>query len=110
MIGEGLPEQNGTMRYDFVHSGIVWPHPNSGVGHGATVIPINYVTDSMLSCQPRDRALDNWALSLGMKSNHAGGINVVFGDGSVHFISQNIDHRLYNQLGCRHDGAVVTLP
>ena len=31
-------------------------------------------------------------------------------DGSVHFFSETIDYRLYNELGTRAGGEVVTLP
>ena len=34
------------------------------------------------------------------------GVNFVFADGSVHFISQVIDHRTYQLLGCRNDGQI----
>ena len=32
------------------------------------------------------------------------------GDGSVHFISESIDYRLYNELGTRAGNEVVSLP
>ena len=48
--------------------------------------------------------LNNWNVSFGFKSNHGGGVNFVFGDGSVHFISQDINHQTYQYLGCRNDG------
>jgi hypothetical protein len=31
-------------------------------------------------------------------------------DGSIPFVSQNIDMRVYQYLGCRHDGMAVTMP
>ena len=52
----------------------------------------------------------NWGVTWGFKSNHSGGANFVFVDGSVHFINQSIDTRTYNLLGCRNDGQVFSLP
>jgi hypothetical protein len=46
----------------------------------------------------------------GFKSLHPGGAMFILGDGSVHFIAASIDYRLYNELGSRAGGEVVTLP
>jgi prepilin-type N-terminal cleavage/methylation domain-containing protein/prepilin-type processing-associated H-X9-DG protein len=40
-------------------------------------------------------------------SAHAGGINAVFADGSVTFISYDIDLETFNRLGNRQDGEVI---
>ncbi len=34
-------------------------------------------------------------------SNHTGGVHFLFGDGRVRFVSENIDHRLYQSLATR---------
>jgi len=52
----------------------------------------------------------NHALACGYKSLHPGGSNFVMGDGSVQFIKSEIDYRLYNALGSREYGDIVTLP
>ena len=41
-------------------------------------------------------------------SYHAGGVNVCFADGSVHFISDSIDFATWQALGTRGGGEVVT--
>jgi len=46
----------------------------------------------------------------GLKSRHRGGAQFVMGDGSVHFVSDWIDYKLYNQLGTRAGGEPVALP
>jgi prepilin-type N-terminal cleavage/methylation domain-containing protein len=48
--------------------------------------------------------------SCGFKSLHTGGAQFVMGDGSVHFVSESIDYRLYNELGSRNGGETVTVP
>ena len=49
-----------------------------------------------------------WYYNCGFQSSHSGGANFVMGDGSVHFISQNIDYEVYNGLGTRSGGEVTT--
>jgi len=44
----------------------------------------------------------------GLGSYHPGGINVALGDGSVRFISDNIDPATFRQLGNRSDGKLLT--
>ena len=39
-------------------------------------------------------------------SAHSGGVNSLFGDGSVQFISFDVNQEVFNRLGHRHDGEV----
>ncbi|QDT66515.1 DUF1559 domain-containing protein [Calycomorphotria hydatis] len=48
-----------------------------------------------------------WATSQGFKSIHSGGCQFTLCDGSVRFISENINMVTYQQLGDRRDGQVV---
>jgi prepilin-type N-terminal cleavage/methylation domain-containing protein/prepilin-type processing-associated H-X9-DG protein len=41
-------------------------------------------------------------------SNHAGGVNVLFGDGSVHFIKDSINQATWWALGTRAGGEVIS--
>ena len=43
----------------------------------------------------------------GFKSRHPGGAQVLFCDGSVHFLPENINHDTYQRLGDRRDGRAV---
>jgi prepilin-type N-terminal cleavage/methylation domain-containing protein len=45
-----------------------------------------------------------------LKSGHAGGVNVVLGDGSVHFLSQNTDLVTLQNLADRADGFAFPSP
>lgn len=44
---------------------------------------------------------------MGFKSLHTGGAQFLLCDGSVRFLSQNIDHNTYQMLGDRWDGFVL---
>jgi prepilin-type N-terminal cleavage/methylation domain-containing protein/prepilin-type processing-associated H-X9-DG protein len=43
-------------------------------------------------------------------SNHSGGVNALFGDGSVHFLTDSTDLFTLANLATRDDGNVLTLP
>lgn len=43
-------------------------------------------------------------------SQHTGGAQFLFGDGTVRFLSENIDVTTYEALGGRNDGLVVAVP
>jgi prepilin-type processing-associated H-X9-DG protein len=123
-IGETLPEQCEFMRSTGIVGGLGWAGGNQ-IAQGQTIQPINWKIDRInpfpgfVSCGcdattnpsgDRARCIMNWAVTWGFKSNHPGGVNLALVDGSVHFISQNIDMRTYQYLGCRHDGQAVSLP
>jgi prepilin-type N-terminal cleavage/methylation domain-containing protein/prepilin-type processing-associated H-X9-DG protein len=99
-IGESLPAQ-----HDHLMSNAWW-HFNAGAAHCTTIIPINYRSDAV-DCSAPDRFRGNWNVSWGFKSNHSGGTNFLFGDGSVRYVSETIDHRTYQLLGCRNDGQAI---
>jgi prepilin-type N-terminal cleavage/methylation domain-containing protein/prepilin-type processing-associated H-X9-DG protein len=40
-------------------------------------------------------------------SAHSGGMNALYGDGSVDFISYEVDRENFNRMGHRHDGEVI---
>jgi prepilin-type N-terminal cleavage/methylation domain-containing protein/prepilin-type processing-associated H-X9-DG protein len=77
-------------------------------------IPINYQiisADLQSGCSPDPKhAMLNLGVSSGYKSQHPGGANFAFLDGSVHFIAQNIDQITLIQLAVRNDGEVITNP
>jgi prepilin-type N-terminal cleavage/methylation domain-containing protein/prepilin-type processing-associated H-X9-DG protein len=110
LIGETLGRQNVYIQaWSTATTGPNWGWFDAGASVGDTIIPINYVTDDTTfnGCPNPSRNAWNLALSWGFKSNHTGGANFVFGDGSVHFLSQTIDHKAYQLLGCRNDGQPI---
>jgi prepilin-type N-terminal cleavage/methylation domain-containing protein len=112
MLGETLPEC-----HDHFWSGH-WTHYNGGNAHVGTIVPMNYDTcDPGGSwCQPSNPTKTvlnvkyNWNTSWGFKSHHINGCNFCYVDGSVHFVSQAIEHRTYQLLGCRNDGQTANYP
>jgi prepilin-type processing-associated H-X9-DG protein len=86
-----------------------WFGPGTWVGspnnhyHGPTMVmgeatnPINYNFDAS-SVRPQ---------STGFGSLHTGGCHFLFGDGSVHFLSENIDIQSFRKLSRIADGAVI---
>jgi prepilin-type processing-associated H-X9-DG protein len=78
-----------------------------------TAPPINYdscrQTDPVFP-QPSDAGCEsnfNYNTSAGFKSKHPGGANFTLADGSVPFVTENIDYRNYQRLGDRRDGESV---
>jgi prepilin-type processing-associated H-X9-DG protein len=114
MLGEAIPKWNGflTEHYQEGNPALYggWAAADGGNNIASTIVPINYPTASTVHCDPKETFYNNWNTTFSFKSNHTGGTNFVFADGSVHFISQTIDTRTYNLLGCRNDGQVVSLP
>jgi prepilin-type processing-associated H-X9-DG protein len=51
-----------------------------------------------------------WNSEVGFKSLHPGGAQFLFGDGSVHFLSETVDMKVYNYLGDKNDKTAVAIP
>jgi prepilin-type N-terminal cleavage/methylation domain-containing protein/prepilin-type processing-associated H-X9-DG protein len=85
-------------------------------GETTALIPLNYycktydIDNCQCACPDPPTNSWNWRVCAGYKSRHSGGVNFAFADGSVHFISQNIDLLTMIKLSERSDGGVVTLP
>ncbi len=45
---------------------------------------------------------DNWFEVRGFRSRHPGGVNFAMVDGSVHFMNEGVDHKLYRGLSTRN--------
>jgi prepilin-type N-terminal cleavage/methylation domain-containing protein/prepilin-type processing-associated H-X9-DG protein len=110
LLGETLPGQNGWMIHQDTWRVGGWAYWDSAQLLD-TITPINYYSGDLtfpcngnLQASMHDAYNEN--LSLGAKSKHPGGANFCLVDGSVRFISQDIDPKTYNLLGCRRDGMV----
>src|SRR5262245_59941894 len=109
LVGEVLPSCN-----DHASAGM-WQTNGMGDAHSSTIVPINttntctYTTGIKWGQVPNTLCTDganlNW--SWGFRSMHTGGAQFVFADGSVHFLSQNINMQSYQRLGGKGDGLPV---
>jgi prepilin-type N-terminal cleavage/methylation domain-containing protein/prepilin-type processing-associated H-X9-DG protein len=105
LVGESLPKHHDHLQQN------CWWGANCGAAHVSTIIPINTPSAAAnLNCPAKQYIPSNWDTSWAFRSNHPGGANFLFGDGSVRFIRDSIDQHTYQLLGCRNDGQAVQLP
>jgi prepilin-type N-terminal cleavage/methylation domain-containing protein/prepilin-type processing-associated H-X9-DG protein len=93
LAGETIPKHctyNGAYNQNFPMAG--------------TQIPINTMLET------KDGVDSEWWRGCGFKSKHNGGANFVMADGSVHFIGDTIDYKLFNEMGTRSGGEAISLP
>lgn len=102
MIGEIRPLcDNDFSAQGWVYSDALWM---------STTPPLNWANcpgDLGYGSTPCKASSGNWNTSMGFKSKHVGGVHFAMGDGTVRFISENINHATYQKLGDRHDNQVV---
>ena len=86
--------------------------PGDCVWNGAfdTNFPCNPTTIPLNTFTSDNGVAANWYYHCGFKSKHPGGASFAMGDGSVHFLSELIDYRLYNNLGTRAGGESIEFP
>ncbi len=104
----------GEVRID-CNSGIWkgWSHTGSEQGRITMLVPINHdschdATFTALPGMPYEDGCyrrDAGGPARGFHSRHPGGANFLFGDGSVHFLSETMDEYLYCYLGDMNAGA-----
>ena len=98
-MGEILPPYSDHQRNGWLHFNSLW---------ATTTSPLNfreingYQMPAIYSgpCSSWNRHSVTW----GFRSEHPGGVQFVFCDGSTHFLPDSIDYETYNRLGCRRDG------
>ena len=104
-MGEFHPIDSDHSHRGWMHFNDLWyatvgpiNHPVYGIGEeGWNQLTINGV---YLPCSH----WGNWSTSQGYASNHKGGAQFVFVDGSVQFLADSIDYMTYQRLGDRRDG------
>ncbi len=82
--------------------GDVFASANIGLGATLGMQDIGFGTTGGINSQDPDMARQ------GVSSNHSGGVNIVLGDASTHFMSDNTSDLTFNQLVHIRDGNVVT--
>ena len=104
-VGETLPDCSD-------HDTGWWLYNGHGNTHASTAVKINDFTTCRLKggkpdLFPACTAQSNWNIAHGFRSRHVGGAQFLLADGSVRFLSENINHGTYQSLGGRADGNVV---
>ena len=112
LTGENSPSYNGALAW-----------VNGDGTYASTVVPLNwftYLKDNqvdtdgstcsfgLLNSLSGPHCFRNQTYNYGFKSKHPGGANFGFADGSVKFLKQSINPRVYNALGSRAGGEVVS--
>ena len=125
--GSRGPNNNSVGMFGRFPSGFAFAHVHDGLSNtlmlGETVpsqcvyigaysvnFPIAGTTIPMNTFEVCDKAGGIHYRACGFKSFHPGGVQFVMGDGSVHFFSDSLDYRLYNELGTRAGEESVSLP
>ena len=98
-MGEIMPNQSSSHRNGWLHFNSLWT---------ATAGPINYPIRGIgMVGHPGAKDCNHYAnhqTSNAFRSNHKGGAQFVFADGSVHLLPETIDYMTYQRLGDRRDG------
>jgi prepilin-type N-terminal cleavage/methylation domain-containing protein/prepilin-type processing-associated H-X9-DG protein len=90
LAGEDIPSLNAHC---------TWPYANGSLGTCA--IPPNIMTPSA------GDIYTGWPYLYSFRSRHAGGLQFVFADGSVHFIAQSIALTTYRALATTNGGEAI---
>lgn len=90
-FGETLPACS-------VHARQGWSSANNMQGFATTTIPINFDTCNEFDANGCRRPC-NWNAESGFKSKHAGGSHFLRGDGSVDFLTESVNLRVFQNLG-----------
>jgi prepilin-type N-terminal cleavage/methylation domain-containing protein/prepilin-type processing-associated H-X9-DG protein len=91
MLGEDVPQHND-------HSAAFYSNGSWASCHA----PLNFFPEPPT---PKD-----WPNVISFRSRHSGGATFCLADGSVHFVSDSIDHRLYRSLSTKNGGEIAQLP
>ena len=98
-IGEILPHKASHQRWGWMYFDSLWT---------ATAGPINYPIRGIGDPgHPGAKDCSHWynfVTCQGFRSQHKGGAQFVFADGSVHLLGETIDYMIYQRLGDRRDG------
>ena len=102
-VGETRPTCSSAVRNG-------WFLTDNGSGSASTGIPINWDTCQQTATATEENNCNvscNNNTTLGFKSAHRGGCHILFGDGRVAFMSENVDMWTYAKLGAKADGGVI---
>ncbi len=100
LAGEVIPYCEGHANGGWLHFNAPWVSTTAPINW-----PINCVGKPPVQViSPNCHGTGVHSMAMGFRSNHEGGAHVVLGDGSVRFLSENIDYLNLQRLGDRRDG------
>ena len=102
-VGEMLPHKGDHFKNGWMHHNSIWSMTTGPVNYPVYGLGEQGFNQNNAQFPPCSN-WRNWATSQGFKSQHKGGAQFVLVDGSVQFLSENIDYVTYNRLGDRRDG------
>ena len=87
-----------------------WGWKGEWWGYGGTTIYSHTQTPNRTNCQYQDQQEDSRGTVTGIaaSSNHPGGVNVLFMDGSVHFIKSSVNYQSWYAIATPNYGEVVS--
>ena len=102
LVGETIPGQAADSNF-YHHNGCTF----------GTTVPINWKTEGVVCADGRTFGSADWKCrfsyaSKGAKSNHPGGANFLFADGSVKFLKDSTALPVYCALGSRKGGEAIS--
>lgn len=101
----GLPA--GTVASDNVYSGSVWSGSHSGTLRFNSYSHV--LTPNNITCIDQGGSpVGDYSDAITATSNHSGGVNAGFCDGSVHFIKDSVNVQTWWALGSRGNGEVIS--
>jgi len=102
LMGEIRPNCGDHTVNGWLHFNSVWVATSGPINY-----PISCYGEPAVPNATACNAVNAWNTSQAFKSKHVGGAHFVLGDGTVRFISENINYVTYQALGDRRDGTVV---
>ncbi len=77
---------------------------------GPASLVLGHVGQTMPSGATMHHPPNTTNMIVNFSSAHTGGMHFLMADGSVHFLSENVDYNTFRWLGQRADGEVLTVP
>ncbi len=107
LLGETLIEQSYHTLENHLITKKYWAGFDGGLAHAGTMPSINWPVVPGSTCgQGPQFSPRNLHVTMGFESKHPGGVNFAMVDGSVTFITEDIDFRAYQLMGTKDDGLV----
>ena len=107
----GMPAVDANSTWYAAIPGLMRPAGMMGMTEASGQLILGHVgQDAMMGMMAMQHTPNTTNHIVNFSSKHTGGCHFVFADGSVHFLSENMDYNTFRYLGTRNDGQVVSKP